>query len=349
MYSVRFDDDGVHLEDAKKKRYILSSPVFGEELKLFGLDKYWNVPETSMPLMWKTGRYRTYILNGRRIGRVTYNGINVFDMDVDFDPNQIKKDVKNNKDILKEMEDEAISFICDVYEKFGNNHIFVSFSGGKDSTVVLHLVEKCFSELNEEFNVLFVNTTLESEHTLDFVYKTVGGLKNFIELHPESDAYSLMVKYGIPTRLNRWCCKKLKLEPIQNGMSDYLREGVLSFEGTRRCESPRRNKYRRIEVYKVFKGETKVHPILEWNDVEVWLYIYWRGLGINEMYRYGFTRCGCIFCPYHTKLVEKMCRMLYDVEKYWDLLKSQLESIGLDSEKYISNGYWKHRYDFSNK
>ena len=73
------------------------------------------------------------------------------------------------------------------------------------------------------------------------------------------------------------------------------------------------------------------------------------GLGINEMYRYGFTRCGCIFCPYHTKLVEKMCRMLYDVEKYWDLLKSQLESIGLDSEKYISNGYWKHRYDFSNK
>ena len=70
----------------------------------------------------------------------------------------------------------ALKRIEEFYE-FMDGQVFVSFSGGKDSTVLLHLVRSLYPETV----AVFSNTTNEFVEILEFV-KTVP---NCITVHPK--------------------------------------------------------------------------------------------------------------------------------------------------------------------
>ena len=67
--------------------------------------------------------------------------------------------------------------------------------------------------------------------------------------------------------------------------------------GIRSEESSRRAKRQQVEKDKNRAG-TFVHVIKDWTEGEVWQYIRENGLPYCSLYDEGFTRIGCVLCPF---------------------------------------------------
>ena len=75
------------------------------------------------------------------------------------------------------------------YQKF-QGKVYVSFSGGKDSTVLLHIARQIYPDIE----AVFVDTGLEYPEVRDFV-KTFD---NVTWLKPEMNFREVVTKYGYP-------------------------------------------------------------------------------------------------------------------------------------------------------
>ena len=84
-----------------------------------------------------------------------------------------------NKDRYNYITEEAVSFIQKYENKYAIEDMMVSFSGGKDSTVTSHLVNRALGT-NKVLHV-FGDTTLEFPYTLEYK-KDLIKMKNHKEL-----------------------------------------------------------------------------------------------------------------------------------------------------------------------
>lgn len=57
-------------------------------------------------------------------------------------------------------------------------------------------------------------------------------------------------------------------------------------------------------------------PIVEWKDEEVWLYMLREELKYNNQYNVGFSRCGCLICPYQSDYTDLLIEKHYP--KQWE-------------------------------
>ena len=74
----------------------------------------------------------------------------------------------------------------------------------------------------------------------------------------------------------------------------------MAFTGIRGDESISRSEYEDVSLGEKVKGQYSCHPILEWNSAELFLYIYEQNLILNETYKKGNSRAGCLVCPLAT-------------------------------------------------
>ncbi|MBO4229869.1 MAG: phosphoadenosine phosphosulfate reductase family protein, partial [Clostridia bacterium] len=74
---------------------------------------------------------------------------------------------------------------------WGKEHVCVSFSGGKDSTVLLHIVREMYGD---EIPAVFVNTGLEFPE----IQRHVRSFPNVVTLYPEMNFRDVITKYGYP-------------------------------------------------------------------------------------------------------------------------------------------------------
>lgn len=75
-------------------------------------------------------------------------------------------------------------------DQFGTDGVYVSFSGGKDSTVLLHLVRSVYPDVPG----VFVDTGLEYPEIRDFV----KSFDNIVWLRPKMNFKQVIEKYGYP-------------------------------------------------------------------------------------------------------------------------------------------------------
>ena len=75
-------------------------------------------------------------------------------------------------------------------EHYGENGVYVSFSGGKDSTVLLDIVRKDYPNIP----AVFVDTGLEYPEIREFV----KGYDNVVWLKPKMNFRQVIEKYGYP-------------------------------------------------------------------------------------------------------------------------------------------------------
>lgn len=167
----------------------------------------------------------------------------------DYFKSYIKRFVLANSDRLNYLKDEAFSFVRDTASKYPREHIVISFSGGKDSTVTQDLVVRALGD--PSIVHIYGDTTLEFPMTETYVKRFKRDNPKAIlktAKNKEQDFYSVCEDIGPPARMMRWRCSMFKTGPITRTLTNLYRDKeILSFYGIRKCESVSRSKYNRVE------------------------------------------------------------------------------------------------------
>lgn len=263
----------------------------------------------------------------------------------------ISKFVEANKDRYNYITEEAVNFIQSYKEKYDISDMMVSFSGGKDSTVTSHLVNRAFGS-NKVLHI-FGDTTLEFPYTLEYKKRfnkneESQGVRILTAKNREKNFEELCEIVGPPSRVMRWCCTVFKTGAIQKTISSAFKDksNILSFQGIRRNESASRSKYDRESESPKISKQTVASPIIDWIDFDVWLYILSSKIDFNYAYRLGWTRVGCWCCPNNGGWSEFLAKVhMYEQYEHWhNLLIEFAKQIGKpDPEEYINDGGWKAR------
>lgn len=256
-----------------------------------------------------------------------------------------------NSNRLNYLKDEAFSFVRKAVEKFDEERVVISFSGGKDSTATADVVIKALS--NPSLVHIFGNTTLEFPSTIEYADRYRENHPQAIFQVAKNDEQVFMdvcEDIGPPARMMRWCCSMFKTGPITRVINSlYRNQQILTFYGIRKSESVSRSKYNRIEddaeSVKI-QQQTVASPIFFWKDIDIWLYILSEGVDFNDAYRLGYDRVGCWCCPNNNQRAQFLSRIYMQErsEKWRDFLIRFAKRIGKeDAEVYVDSGKWKAR------
>lgn len=266
-----------------------------------------------------------------------------------FDTYTVNNFIKINKGRLNSITYEAIEYIREVAKDKDESEMFVSFSGGKDSTVVSDLTINALSD--KHIIHIYGDTTLEYPASEIYV-------RRFRKNHPtvpmltaknkDQDFNNLCEVIGPPARMMRWCCTVFKTGAITKKIESTFKDAksLITFQGIRRNESLSRSKYDRKSTDSKIKMQIAVNPIIDWLDFDVWLYILSNKVDFNDAYKQGFSRVGCWCCPNNSSWSEYLSS-IYMNEKFnhfRDILYSFARRIGKpDWKVYIDDGEWKKR------
>lgn len=214
---------------------------------------------------------------------------------------------------------EALRFASAQSLKLYEQPLMITYSGGKDSDVLLRLAENS----GIPFEVRHSLTTADAPETVYHVRDTFRrmeekGVKCVIDAHVQPDGSRLTMwnlipkKMVPPTRLMRYCCAVLK---EGGGKGRFIATGVRWAESVKRknnrglIEVSPSDKNKRLilmddndEARMQFetcqlKGQRTVNPIIGWSSADVWDYVTAEHIPMNPLYRCGFFRVGCIGCP----------------------------------------------------
>jgi 3'-phosphoadenosine 5'-phosphosulfate sulfotransferase (PAPS reductase)/FAD synthetase len=226
------------------------------------------------------------------------------------------------------MTNERIKEWYDAWE----GQVYISFSGGKDSTVLLDLVRKLYPDVK----AVFINTGLEYPEILKFI-KTI---ENVDVIRPKMRFKDVIDKYGYPViskenaqkiydirntksekfknkrlygdekgngklpekwkylidsdiKISSYCCNILKKYPIKK----YEKVNKLApFVGTMASDSRLRETNYLKNGCNSFNARPMSLPMSFWLEKDVWEYINKYNIPYSTIYDKGYERTGCMFC-----------------------------------------------------
>ena len=333
----------------------ICNPVFKQERKLLSCITGENLIDKDI---WYLGNSR-YYYDGKtnQIPYVSWYKQKEFlnydealreNIEIERDYSPYLRVVKANELYIKDLILEAENYVVEVYNKYKNKGFIptVSFSGGKDSTVVSRIVRDALQE--NSIIHFFGDTTLEFPETYEYVnekYKKENPFMPIIPSETENDFFKLCKVFGPPSQHERWCCTIFKTSNINKELEN-LPGNSLSFIGIRHSESLARMKYERTQDHSKISSQINAMPIIEWTDYDVWLYILYKNLLVNECYQYGYKRVGCWCCPNNSDWSMMLTEIYHPeaIKKWKDMVMDFAIKTGkTDPENYYEDGKWKVR------
>ena len=202
-------------------------------------------------------------------------------------------------DHLSELENRSVYIIREAYNQF--DRLAALWSVGKDSTTLLQLCRKAFfGEI--PFPVMHIDTSYKFPEMYAFRDWCVEewGLNLIVARNEEALAAGMGP--GVGSKLD--CCNKLKTEALKQCIAklgfDALLLGIRRDEhGIRAKErvfSPRDQQFRwnyedqPPELWDQYTSQAdeefhlRVHPLLDWREIDVWRYVQREDLPLNPLY-----------------------------------------------------------------
>lgn len=207
------------------------------------------------------------------------------------------------------------------------NGYYNTFSGGKDSQVLYHLMQIAGVKYSTHMNF----TSIDPPEVIRFVRTEYPDVKT---IKPKDSIFNLAVKRKfLPTMRARWCCEEFK---------EHAGAGKVTTIGIRHAESVRRSKRNEVEInsrkfsgtleeldaYREAKNAKKrrgrksakeinitnangervlgcisgketllISPIIHWTEDDVWTFLNTLNITHCVLYDEGWKRIGCINCP----------------------------------------------------
>jgi len=219
---------------------------------------------------------------------------------------------------------------------YGEDNCYLSFSGGKDSTVVSHIV----SSLGYKLEHVFSNTRLEYPECIDFSNKWCKkqGVKLTMVL-PKKLPQEIWKEYGYPmfskeiatilerirvhnrvspkklkkvksflkykdVKISAQCCYYLKKKPMKDWQKTSDKK--VAIMGVRANESQMRRVVwiRKGCIYET-KDQVVVQPIIFFTDKDIWDYAKKFKLKFADIYYNGLKRNGCFCCGFGCHLTDE--------------------------------------------
>jgi 3'-phosphoadenosine 5'-phosphosulfate sulfotransferase (PAPS reductase)/FAD synthetase len=242
-------------------------------------------------------------------------------------------------------------------------NVYVSFSGGKDSTVLLDLVWSIYPHVP----AVFIDTGLEYPEIRDFV-KTFGDKVKWLK--PKMHFKEVIKKYGYPViskeqsfrirklrnqnltekyrtaqleKLGKWktllaapfecseqCCNAIK----KKAFKEYEKKtGNKPIIGMMAAESSyREQQYLETGCNAFNLGRPQSQPIAFWTEKDIWDYLNTYKIPYSKIYDMGETRTGCMFCMFGVHLEKepnRFQRMATTHPQLYDYCFKELEEGGL--------------------
>ena len=212
--------------------------------------------------------------------------------------------------------------------------LYLAYSGGKDSDVLLHIARKAKIPLT----AYYTNTTIDPPHTIPHVKA-----QNIVTIiNPPRSFYTLIEHRGLPSSFRRFCCTLIK--------ERFVAENIIT--GIRRWESKRRaQKYKEPIIcfeHKSGRKGQRFMPILDWTDENMKDYIAAEQIQCHPLY-YDNTgrfcverRLGCLGCPLPTN------RSIEDFKRYPKLVKAWCRAAAVyrNSRKTLGTSITNYRDEY---
>lgn len=375
MYSYEWDKrTGRYRLTTQTGRFVASEirPVFAEELKLTGLEARLVFDSTERrPLLW--AKQNTYLYCGEEIARI-YKKRCGKPLDIEWKgalcgeegasdseksrkriklvPVDVRKLLAENSAIMAALVVDTLKRIKEMYDAYAEkcDAIYIGFSGGKDSMVLLDL---CHKVLPLEIPVVFSDTDMELPDTYcvwEEIQTRYEG-RPFLKVSSQIPALKSWRLFGPPSQALRWCCSVHKSTPAILALKKRIGKSsikTMAFVGVRGEESQRRSGYDDIGDGLKSRSQVNAMPILSWSAHELWLYIFEHDLVLNEAYRKGLARVGCLMCPMSSGRQNDLIRMNYPdaVAPFAEAVRDTIDrdfSSKEDADAFIYDGGWYAR------
>jgi len=209
-----------------------------------------------------------------------------------------------NKNVLQASK-ERISVIFDSFDKY-----YISFSGGKDSTVMMHLVMEEAIKRNKKVGILIIDLEAQYTHTIEHIAIMIDLYRDHIDLHWFCG--ELLLRNAVSDFQPKWVCwdednkdiwvrekpeaasdlaqydfyvPKMEFEEFMVIFGDWYSQGesTAGFIGIRSDESLHRFRAITAEkkdlMFQDYKWTTKItkntyniYPIYDWQTKDIWVY-----------------------------------------------------------------------------
>ncbi|OEW97551.1 sulfate adenylyltransferase small subunit [Campylobacter jejuni] len=201
---------------------------------------------------------------------------------------------------LRQLESESIFIMREVISEFEKPAMLYSI--GKDSSVMLHLLQKAFYPATPPLPLVHVDTTWKFKEMIEFRDKRAKelGMELIVYTNPKGKEINISPF----THGSNMHTDIMKTEALKQMLDLYQFDAV--FGGARRDEEKSRAKERiysfrdenhtwdpknqRPELWNLYNGRHKkgesirVFPLSNWTELDIWQYIYLENIPIPSLY-----------------------------------------------------------------
>ncbi len=190
------------------------------------------------------------------------------------------------RDDLEEKANKSIEIIKESVIRFGKDNIATTFTGGKDSTVLLHLIRRAFNG-SIPFRVFNIDTSFKFKEIYEFRDKLVQIWNLHLIVLKNEDALKSMNKQTD----HETCCYLLKTTPLNNAISKYNIKALMTAIRWDEQEARKEEEYLSRRV-----NHMRVQPILHFTEKDIWEYIRKYNIPYCSLYDRGYRSLGCEPC-----------------------------------------------------